>query len=179
MKRNTLNIIILTLVVINLVLNVLIVFSVVPTANKTNELIIKIAELVDLDLSDFSNKSVATVAVTDLETVAITAGTGDSASNKITVNLKSTDGKPHYAVVYAYITLDQTHEDYASKSGSITNAMPLIAETVTNVISVYDADSAKDPQIQNEMKEEILTELRDLFKSNMIYSVVFESIVIQ
>lgn len=179
MKRNTLNVIILTFVVINLVLNVLIVFSVVPTANKTNELITKIVKLVDLDISDInvSDATSTDVAVTDLSTIAITAGS--DASSKMTINLKSTDGKSHFAVVSAYMTINTKHEDYESKSGSIANAMPLIASTLNTVISAYDAEAAKDPAVQNTMKEEILTQLREMFQSDMIYSVVFESIIIQ
>lgn len=179
MKRSVLNVIILTFTIINLVLNVLIVFSVVPTANKTNELIGKIAKLVDLDISDFRAQGNTSVSVENLETKAITAGTGDAASGKLTINLKSSDGKSHYAIINAYITLDKTNEDYATKSGSVDNAMPLITGTVTTIVSQYDVESAKDPMVQEQMKAEILQELRDLFQSNMIYSVVFESIMIQ
>lgn len=179
MKRSLLNVIILTFTIINLILNVLIVFSVVPTANKTNELIGKIARLVDLDVSDFRAQGNTTVSVENLETKAITSGTGDSASGKLTINLKSTDGKSHFAIINAYITLDKTNEDYASKSASVDNAMPLITGTVTTVVSQYDVESAKDPAVQEEMKAEILSSLKDLFQSDMIYSVVFESIMIQ
>lgn len=176
MKRNTLNVIILTLTVINLVLNILIIFSIVPNANKTNQLIDKIAKIVDLDISEYNPDNSSSVDVENLETVAITAG--DDSSSKLTINLKSTDGKPHYAVINAYMTINKEHKDYSSKSGSITNAMPLIASTVTEVVSQYDADMAKDPSVQNEMKTEILNRLRDMFQSDMIYGVVFESILI-
>lgn len=179
MKRSVLSVIILTLTIINLVLNVLIVFCVVPTANRTNELIGKIVRLVDLDISDFRAQGNKAVSVDNLETKAITSGSGEDASGKITVNLKSYDGKSHFAVINAYITLDKTSDDYASKSGSIDNAMPLITGTVTTVVSQYDVESAKDPAIQEEMKAEILSSLKELFQSDMIYSVVFESIIIQ
>lgn len=179
MKRSILNMIILTFTVINLILNVLIVFSVVPTANKTNELVGKIARLVDLDISDLQVQEKIEVSVDKLETRAITSGTGDASSGELTINLKSSDGKSHFAIISAYITLDTTHKDYKSKSGSIDNAMPLITGTVTTVVSQYDVESAKDPAVQEEMKAEILSSLKELFQSDMIYSVVFESIVIQ
>jgi flagellar basal body-associated protein FliL len=179
MRRNTINIIILTLTVINLVLNVLIIFSVVPNANKTNELINKIVKLVDLDISDIYAENQSSVTIDDLEMVAITSGSGDDASGKLTINLKSTDGKTHYAVVNAYITLDTTNESYASKSGSITNAMPLITDIVTSVISQYDSEAAKDPTVQEEMKQAILSQVQQLFQSNMIYSVIFESFIVK
>lgn len=175
MKRSTLNIIILTMAVINFVLNLLIIFSVIPNVNRTNEMITKIASLVDLDLSIYTADGGGAVSVDDLETIAIRAGE----ETKMTINLKSADGKSHFAVITAYITVNKQSDDYKKKRESVDNAMPLIASSLSSVVSQYDEIQAKDSNIQNEMREEVLREIKELFRSDMIYSVVFESIIIQ
>ena len=49
MKKSMLNVITLALVLINLVLTVLLTFSLVSTNNRTNNLIKKVGEIIDLD----------------------------------------------------------------------------------------------------------------------------------
>ena len=48
MKKSMLNVITLALVLINLILTVLLTFSLVSTNNKTNNLITKVAQIIDL-----------------------------------------------------------------------------------------------------------------------------------
>ena len=55
MKKSTLNVITLALVLINLVLTVLLTFSLVSTNKKTNNLITKVSEIIDLDVGGVVN----------------------------------------------------------------------------------------------------------------------------
>lgn len=50
MKKSMLNVIILALVLVNLVLTVILTFSLVSTNKKTNSLINKVAQIIDLDV---------------------------------------------------------------------------------------------------------------------------------
>ena len=52
MKKSMLNVITLALVLINLILTVLLTFSLVSTNNKTNNLITKVAQIIDLDIGE-------------------------------------------------------------------------------------------------------------------------------
>ena len=49
MKKSMLNVITLALVLVNLILTVLLTFSLVSTNKKTNSLITKVAQIIDLD----------------------------------------------------------------------------------------------------------------------------------
>ena len=49
MKKSMLNVITLALVLVNLVLTVILTFSLVSTNNKTNKLVTKVSEIIDLD----------------------------------------------------------------------------------------------------------------------------------
>lgn len=172
MKKNTLNIIILTLGIINLVLNVLIIFSVIPTANRTNNLIMKIAEIIDLEVKPEFQEGALSVNQMDTRHVM------DADENtKLAVSVPSSDGKNHYVVVTVAVTLDKTHEDYSKLSASFDNAMSLIASKVDTVISSYTYETATNSKA--EMQTKLLEEIRNLFQSDMIYDVSFSSFTVQ
>lgn len=164
MKKNTLNIIILTVTLINLVLNVLIIFSVIPTANKTNNMITKIAGIIDLELKLEGAPEVVPIDQLDSRTI-----TNPDGKNTITVSIPGEDGKNHYAVATVIVSLDKSHEDYEKLSASFDNAMGLISSKVDAVISTYTYETAADSKA--EMQQKILEEVRNLFQSDMIYDV--------
>ena len=50
MKKNILTVVIMASCVINLVLTIVMVFSIVPAMNKTNKLVDKVASVIDLEI---------------------------------------------------------------------------------------------------------------------------------
>lgn len=174
MKKNTLNIIILTLVLINLVLNVLIIFSVIPTANRTNNMILKISEIIDLELKPEYNVEDGALTIDQIDTRTIMNADGKT---NLTISVPGSDGKNHYVVTAVTVSLDMTHEDYAKLSGSFDNAMSLIISKVDTVVSSYTYETAMGAKQQ--IKEQLLYEIRSLFQSEMIYDVTFESFNVQ
>lgn len=174
MKKSIISIITLTLCIINLVLNVLIIFSVVPTVTKTDNLIGKIAAIVDLEISGVTPNSVGTLAIDEIEPISIVDSTG---SSKITVTLSSADGKAHYAIVNVTVSLDKTHEDYSKLRASVDNAMNLMINCVDTVVSSYPYETALDNKAV--MEDEILTSLKNLFQSDFIYDVSFNGFIVQ
>ena len=70
MKKSMLNVITLALVLVNLVLTVILTFSLVSTNNKTNKLVTKVSEIIDLDVAGVDNSSKSTSAGTSIEDVA-------------------------------------------------------------------------------------------------------------
>ena len=94
MKKSTLNVITLALVLINLVLTVLLTFSLVSTNKKTNNLITKVSEIIDLDVGGVVNSdssSSGNVGESDIEYIDVISGESDS----ITISFTS-GGKSHY-----------------------------------------------------------------------------------
>lgn len=174
MKKNTLNVIILTLTLINLVLNVLIVFSVIPTANRTNNLVMKIAAIVDMELKPEYMQNPTALTVDQIDNRTITSADGKTS---LTISVPSTDGKNHYVVTTVVVSLDKSNEDYAKLSESFTNANTLIASRVDAVISSYTFEQALTAKA--EMQSKILEEVRALFQSNMIYDVSLQGFVVQ
>lgn len=57
MKKNILTIVIMASTVLNLVLTIIMVFSIVPAMNKTNKLVDKVASVIDLELEKEEDKN--------------------------------------------------------------------------------------------------------------------------
>ncbi len=166
MKKNTLTIIILSLTIINLVLNVLIIFSVIPTANRTNNLINKIAGIIDLELKEELADAAVTLPIDQIDNRTLTNADG---KNTITVSIPGSDGKNHYAVATVIVSLNKQHEDYESLVASFDNATTLMASKVDSIISEYSYETAAS--YKADMQQRILQEFRTLFQSDMIYDV--------
>ena len=62
MRKNILTIIILAMALINIILSAVLIFAIIPTANKTNQLVTKVAQIVDLELESPEGKRVISVS---------------------------------------------------------------------------------------------------------------------
>ncbi|MCR5216851.1 MAG: hypothetical protein K6C69_07900 [Lachnospiraceae bacterium] len=176
MKKNTINIIILVLCLINLILNALIIFSVLPMANKTSSLVTKIAGIIDLELDGkwAGSGAPGTLTIDQIDTRIIK----DADENtKLTVSVTSADGKSHYVVTGLAVSLDMTHKDYATLSASFDNANSLVISKAEQIIASYTFEEASSKR--TEMQERILQALKELFQSDMIYEVSFQGFLVQ
>ncbi|MDY6356172.1 MAG: flagellar basal body-associated FliL family protein [Catonella sp.] len=168
MKKNMLTIVAIALSFINVVLTAVIVFSVVPTMQKTNSLITQVASIIDLEVSG-SDTGQKTVNIADLDTVAYT--------NALTINLKSTDGDDanHYAVVDQIILyLDKTAKDYSTIQPSMANFEGKVDEIVTNQLSQYTKDEVNNNR--EAIKNAILTSIQEQFGTETIVDVSLKNL---
>lgn len=176
MKKSMLNVITLALVLINLILTVLLTFSLVSTNTKTNNLITKVSQIIDLDVGGISSedgeKGTTNVSIDDIEYRDVVSGD----SNKITVSYTD-GGKTHYVVLQVVLGLNKKAKDYETKSASINNGMKLIVSQITTeaLKYTYSSVSANKTAIENNL----LTELQDQFQTDMIYSVTLSEILVQ
>ncbi|MDD6071773.1 MAG: flagellar basal body-associated protein FliL, partial [Clostridiales bacterium] len=102
MKKNLITVIILALCVVNLILNIIIVFVCMPSAKKTNNLITEIASVLNLELE--GNYAEPTVSLENMATYSVEAQV---------VNLKDDgSGEKHYIQVGLTLGLDNSSKDY-------------------------------------------------------------------
>lgn len=172
MKRNLISVIILALSIINFIMLAIIVFTVIPTNKKTDNLITSIASIIDLSVENSGEESGAQVALTDLTIYTL--------ADDMIISLKSDDGDTHYATVKVAISMNTTSDDFktydpAADTG-ISAKDSVIMSTVDGIISKYSAAEC------TEKKEEIAAEcsqaIKDLFKSDVIYDVSFSKYLI-
>ncbi len=179
MKKGMSNILVLVLALVNLILTAVLIFTVVPSVNKTNKLIDKICQIVDLNVGENSgNSSDDVVTLADLDSRVVKFGTGEDAPTEATITLKSDDigetgsgsQKAHHIKIGVVLNLNKKHEDYTAENIKlIDTAMTNIGSTITSVISDYTYSEVS----REKMEADILKALRDLFNSDFIYSVEF------
>ncbi len=177
MKKGMSNIFVLVLVLVNLILTIVLVFTFVPSINKTNNLVNKICEIVDLNVGDNNGNNGDAITVADLDSRAVKFGTGEDAPSEITITLASSeeDKKAHHMKIGVILNLNKKHKDYAENSKMIDTTMTNIGSTIVSVVSDYkyaDVDREK-------MEADILQALRELFNSDFIYSVEFSQWQVQ
>lgn len=174
MKKNMLSIIMIALLVVNIVLNVVMLFAVVPNASKTNELIAKVASAVDLEIEDESDGE-ASYSIEDLTGYTFT-------SESLTISLKKSadDTKDHYAVITGIsISMNSKADDYEAISTYVTNNEIKLKDKITSVFSKYTKDEAQSKTEQ--IKQEILDELssKSCLDSDTVVEINFGNLAFQ
>lgn len=171
MKKNLISILILALLVVNVALTAVMMFSVMGTAKKTGALVDSISTVLNLELEkkqeeeDTGEVSIADAMVHDIQ-------------EDITIPLKkSEDGKDHYCIVNVSVMMNTKHEDYATYYANIVSQESIMKSIVIDVIGSRTLEEAKaDPEA---MKNDILQKIQEAYDSTFIYKVVFSNILYQ
>ncbi len=164
MKRNLLSVLILALLVVNIVLTAVLMFSVVGTNNKVAALVTDIGTILQLDMGTANGEGKEELHVEDIEMYNI--------ADSMTIHLKTAeDGKDHYCIVSVALSVNTKHEDYKKHGATIGNYESLIKGEVDQVIGAYTKEEAEANK--EAIADEILTRIQDLYDSTFIVDVVF------
>lgn len=174
MKRNLLSILILALLIVNIALTAIMMFTFNSTFSKTAALVNDIAGVLDLEVNgpvtnydgSSGEVSLADTVTYDLpESMTIPLAVGE-------------DGKAHYAMVSVSLSMDSSNADFKGyKLEGVSERKSLIQSEITEVFGEYTLDEARADT--EGLKKEILQRLQQLFGSNFIYKVSFSEIVWQ
>lgn len=169
MKKNLITVIILALCVVNLILNVMLVFVCMPSAKKTNNLITQIASVLNLELSNDDGQSVV-----DLENI------GTYSVEAQVVNLKDDgSGQMHHVQVGITLELDKSSDDYDTLITVLQEAEGPVFDEALNVIQGYTYNEVTDQDTQEKIKKQILTNLQKKYATQCIYRVSFSKFITQ
>lgn len=157
MKKNILAIVILAATLVNITLSVVLLFTIVPKAQRTDELIKKIVSIIDLELENPDASQYAEVPFADRVPYAL--------SERLTVNLQKPEGdtKRHYAQVSVTLVLNSKAKDYKKIYEKLAEHDEMIKSIVTDEISKYTPDelsTSKETIVKN-----VLASLRTYFES--------------
>ncbi len=172
MKKNILTVIILVLVFVNMVLTAIMMFTVLPSAKKTDKMITDICSILDLELaSDEEGKASEKVPVKNLVFYDV--------EEEMTISLKmGKDGEQHFLIGKVSIAMNSKDKDYKSLGGAdMSTKESMITNAVSNVVSTYDFEQAQGKTA--EMEEKILAALQETFGSKFITQVLFSDVKIQ
>jgi len=170
MKKNLMSVIILALVVVNLVMTAILTIAILPETQKANDLITKVTSAIDLEAQNGKTADTSAVSISDIEVYNLT--------DSMTINLKQgQDGKTHYAVISASLSLNKSSKDYKTYQPTLSAKESLIKNEINNIVSQYTYDEITSNQQQ--VQDAILADLQKLFKSDFIISVGFSSATYQ
>ena len=169
---NLLSVVILALLVVNLILTGIMMFSCVSANKKTAALVNDIASVLDLELTGggSNTEEVAAVSVADTEIYNI--------ADAMTVALRpSEDGKEHYCMCEVSFSMNKTHEDYETMSPMVATQESKIRSIIIGVIGGYTKEEAQANQ--KAIESEILEQVQQMFGSNFIYEAYFRDVKFQ
>lgn len=170
MKRNLLSIVILALLLVNTVLTVIMMISVVGTANKTAALVDGISEALSLEVASQETTSAASVPMTDIEVYTI--------SDSMTIPLADGgDGEAHYCLLQVSFSINKQAEGYATYGSDLSAQESLIKDEIYSVVSKYTLEEAKSQQ--NVLKQAILERVQAMYASDFIFNVSFGECLFQ
>lgn len=177
MKKNLLTILILALLIVNLVLTGIIMFSTVSANRKTVALVNNIATVLNLEVGPTEAEAGAEepveVSMADTEMYDI--------ADPMTIALKKgadgADGADHYAMVEVSLSMNTKDKDYKDNSAMMTTKESLIKSEIIDVIGSYTKEEAEVDK--KGMEEAILKRIQDMFDSQFVYDVAFRNINFQ
>ncbi len=172
MKKNLITVLIFALCLINLVFNILLVFVFMPSANKTNKLITDIAKVLDLELASQPG-AYGGVGIGDLDQYQLEQGNA--------INLASDGSGVVHALQFGVtINLNTLAEDYDDVKKNVEASTSMIYDICRDTIGKYTYTQVIDTEVQKQIKEELLVQLKEMFGTNeCIYSVSFYNWVAQ
>jgi flagellar FliL protein len=162
-----LSIIILALLVVDIVLSAIMMVSVASASKKTAALVSDISTLVGLEINGLPQSEVASSTPSMADTAVY------NISDELTIPLKNSEGddKTHYAVGNVSLSMDSTHDDYATYSETMSDREGLIKDVIFDVIGNYTMEEMQSDA--KAVKAELLSRIQELFGSDFIYSVSF------
>lgn len=172
MKKNLLSIVILALLIVNLVLTSVMMFSVLNTNKKTGAVVADIASILKLELGTEEEQEAASAV--SMEDTAF-HDMEEEQTIMLAKDPLDEEAKDHFVLVQVSLSMDTTNKDYKTYGESINDNQ--IAGVMQEVFGKYTADEVQ-PRSE-EIKEEILAEIQKLYGSEFIYKVTFSKLVVQ
>ncbi len=171
MKKNMLSILILALLIVNVALTSVMMFTMMGTNKKTARLIDGISTALSLEIADPTQEGVeetSEVAMEDIKVYQI--------PDQLTIGLaKGADGKSHYCVVSVSLSLNTKDPDYEKYNETLGDNVDMIKDKIFQVVGSHTIEEAESNT--DGLREEILETLQQMYGSKFIYNIVFRDIM--
>lgn len=168
MKKNLLTVVILALVIVNIVLTGIMMFSVMGTNKKTAELVNNIATALNLELNVPGEEKEEVISLADTQVLNLT--------DALTAPFKMDGEKQTYMQFNVTLSMNKNHEDYKKYSEIMTDYEQLIKSTIGDVVSSH---TETEYRYDHEgIEAEMLKAVQNLFQSEFIYDVSISDVKI-
>lgn len=171
MKKNLLSILILALLIVNIVLTAMMMFSTMSATKKTSQLVTDIASVLQLEMEGVSDgTTIRDVPLSQTETYNI---------SELTIGLRPEEGEAaHYCLVNIVLSMDtkaKGYKDYGSAE-SMAKYETLISSEINTIMGSYSMDELRASSGQEEARMKILESIQKMFDSDFIYNVSISDI---
>ena len=176
MKKNMMSIIILALLVVNIAMTAIMMFTIIPANRKTIALVDQISGAIKLDTAgttpqgngsgghDVSLADTATASIDESQTFQLKKGD---------------DGEDHFLVCSVAILMDTTNEDYETYGADlIPGRQSLILNALSETIGQYTYEDVRALG-QKGVQDACLERLQEVFGSTFIYQVALSGYIVQ
>ena len=164
MKKNLLTVLILALLLVNIILTAVLMFSISGTNKQTAKLVANIATVLNLEMNEPGESEVKEeISLKDTATFAITG------SMTIPLAGDSADNKTRYIMFDVALSMNKKHADYKNYGATILDWETQIKDVITSVVSRHTENECRN-NLEG-LKEEILDAIQELFGSDFIYKV--------
>ena len=175
MKKNLLSIIILFLLIINLSLTGVLVFSLVTANQRATALMADVATVLRLELPTAgAGEFVAPeIPIANVATYNVAAG------EAMTMPLKQgpEDASTRYVMVRVSLSMDSKNRGYRDNGeGDLSAVDMMIQDIIITAFGRYTGDEVKEADIQEQIKGEIINGLHAMYNSDFIFGVLFRDI---
>ena len=171
MKKNMLSVLILALLIVNVALTSIMMFTMMGTNKKTAKLIDGISTALSLEITDPSEEGAeaeAEVAMEDIKVYQI--------PDQLTIGLaKCADGKAHYCVVSISLSLNTKDPDYEKYNATLGDNVDMIKDKIFQVVGSHTIEEAESNT--DGLREEILEAIQQMYGSKFVYNIVFRDIM--
>lgn len=171
MKKNLISVIILALLVVNIILTAIMMFSVTSASRKTAALVDNISTALNLELTaKTGDDAKAVVPMENTETYNI--------ADSMTIPLKqSEDGTDHFCMVSVGFSINTKDKAYKTYSSDLSPQETMIKDKINTIFGQYTVEEARGNE--EKIKDEILAGVQQMFDSEFIFDVSFSSIIYQ
>ncbi len=168
------SVIILAVLVVNVVLTGIIMFSTVSANRKTIALVDDIAAILNLELESSAGSEEAEAEEVVLPENSEVYDIADS----MTVALKADgDGKDHYAMCSVSFSINKEHPDYKTYQPMIAAKESKIKSEIIEVVGQYTKEEAQANV--HGIEAAILSKVQAMFDSDFVYEAYFRDIKFQ
>ena len=169
------SVIIMALLVVNIVMTAIMMFTVIPANRKSIALVDQVATAIKLDTAGITPEGSGNfrgVSLADTATATI--------EDQQTFQLKKgEDGDDHYVVCTVAILMDTTREEYTTYGADILGSkQSLILNALSETIGQYTYEDVQALG-QSGLQDACLEKLQELFGSTFIYQVAFSGYIVQ
>ena len=171
MKKNLLSVIILALLIVNVALTGIMMFSTVSANKKTVALVNQIASILNMETKiTEGSEEPKEISILDTDTYNI--------EDEMVITLKhGEDGADHYALVSVSLSLDKTDENYATLQPLVATNESKIKSVINDTFGEYTKEEASANT--KAIADKILSQIQTMFDSKFIYEVYFRDIKFQ